>query len=259
MNRVKRHVTCPCILKPTVSHRFFRRFRTKLFEVDNAAELEAKYRLCRDSGLDVICQEIVEGPDSDLFRMQTYVNSKGKLAARFFARKIRQNPPGFGVMRIGVSTPPVPEAEEFSKRLIQAAGYTGYCSIEFKRDSRDGTLKLIEANARMPRSGSLALACGINFPWLMYRDLVHDEQLEVTEYESDVYLIELCADLANSLRHFGSEGCGVGEYLRPYLARRKTFAVLDARDPRPFFHMILNNLTSPVRFAGRNSAARGRA
>lgn len=227
----------PCILKPVRSFEFVDRFHVKNFMVQNDTQLREKYQLCVEAGVPMILQEIIPGPDENLHKLQGYINSRGDMVGKFFHRKLRQNPPRFGVMRVGVSTERYPQVEELTQRLLCEVNYRGYFSIEFKKDPRDGQLKLMENNCRMPRSGMLATASGVNFPWLIYLDLVRNQQVDVTDYKVGTYLIELYTDLSNSILHHDQEKINLREYVRPYLARDKAFADLDPLDMQPFFKL----------------------
>jgi D-aspartate ligase len=44
--------------------------------------------------------------------------------------------------------------------------------LETKRDPRDGRFKLMEVNPRLWQWHSLAAACGVDLPYIAYRDLV---------------------------------------------------------------------------------------
>jgi predicted ATP-grasp superfamily ATP-dependent carboligase len=234
----------PCILKPVLSTPFTDRFHMKNFEVHDDRELEEKLRLCLDAGLAMILQEIIPGPDDNLYKMQGYVNSQGKLVGRFFYRKLRQHPPQFGIARVGISMDRQPDVERLTEELLIRANYRGYFSNEFKLDPRDGQFKLIENNCRMPRSGMLAIAAGINIPWLIYQDLVLNQQCDVTQYKVGTYWIDFWTDLYNSLFRRKKEEIGLREYMAPYLARNKVFSDLDFADPGPFFRVARQAITS---------------
>jgi D-aspartate ligase len=224
----------PCILKPVRSFEFTSIFHVKNFEVNNDRELKEKYKLCLDADQSMILQEIVPGPDDNLYKMQGYVNRQGKLLGKFFYRKLRQNPPQFGIARVGISTERYPQVEQLTEELLHRSNYRGYFSIEFKLDPRDGQLKLIENNCRMPRSGMLAIACGVNFPWLMYQDLVLNQQSDVTQYKTGAYWIDVWSDISNSLFRHHQEEIRLRDYIGPYLSRNKVFADLNFRDLKPF-------------------------
>jgi predicted ATP-grasp superfamily ATP-dependent carboligase len=111
---IKDKIKYPLILKPVIGHEFKSRFNKKNFEINDERELFEKFTLCLECGLEVICQEIIPGPDTNIYKMLTYVNSRGSMSAKFFYRKVRQNPPGFGVMRVGVSEDRNLEVERLS-------------------------------------------------------------------------------------------------------------------------------------------------
>lgn len=232
----------PCILKPVNSFPFTSRFHVKNFEVSNDRELRKKFKLCQDAGLPMILQEIIPGPDDNLYKMQGYVNSQGKLVGRFFYRKLRQHPPQFGIARVGISTARHAEVERLTEELLTRSNYRGYFSNEFKLDPRDGQFKLIENNCRMPRSGMLAIACGINFPWLIYEDLVLNKQSDITDYHVGTYWIDFWTDLYNSLFRRKKEDIRLRDYLAPYFARDKVFSDLDMQDLKPFFGVASHSL-----------------
>ena len=234
----------PCILKPILSSPFTDRFRLKAFEVHNDRELEEKYKLCLDAGLSMILQEIIPGPDANLYKMQGYVNSQGKLVGKFFLRKLRQHPPQFGVARVGISTDRDPEVEWLSEKLLTHSNYRGYFSNEFKLDPRDGQLKLIENNCRTPRNAMLAIAAGINFPWLIYQDLVLNQQCDVTDYKVGTYWIDFWTDLYNSLFRWKKEEIRLRDYIAPYFAKNKVFSDLNFDDLNPFFGVAYQSITS---------------
>jgi predicted ATP-grasp superfamily ATP-dependent carboligase len=235
-------VLYPCILKPVRSFEFTSRFHVKNFEVNNDHELEQKFKICLDAGQSMILQEIIPGPDDNLYKMQGYVNSQGKLVGRFFYRKLRQNPPQFGIARVGISTDRHPEVERLTEELLTRSNYRGYFSNEFKFDPRDGEFKLIENNCRMPRSGMLAIACGINFPWLMYQDLVLDQHSDVTQYKIGTYWIDFWSDLYNSLFRRKEEEIRLRDYMGPYFAKDKVFSDLNFADLKPFLEIASQNM-----------------
>jgi D-aspartate ligase len=232
----------PCILKPIQSSPFTARFHTKNFEVHNDRELKEKFKLCLDAGLSMILQEIIPGPDSNIYKLYGYVNSRGELVGKFFARKLRQHPPQFGIARVAISTDKNPDVERLTEGLMVQTNYRGYFNSEFKLDPRDGQLKLIEINCRMPRSGILAIACGVNLPWLIYQDQTLNLQCDITHYKIGMYWIDFWTDLYDSLFRRKKEDIRLRDYLGPYFARNKVFSDLDFGDPKPFLGVAYHSI-----------------
>ncbi len=253
LESIKKEISYPCILKPVRGHEFFSKFQVKNFEAENESELTSRFELCLDAEQEVMIQEIIPGKETNLYKMQAYINSKGKLSAKFFWNKIRQHPPMFGVGRVGISRG-IDETEEtfsqverMAETLMSHIGYKGYFSIEFKKDLRDNQLKLMEVNVRMPRNGMLAIASGVDFPWVIYKDLVEDIQIETGDYKNNFYWIEIYIDIYNALFHRKKENFTLKEYVAPYLSRSKAFAVFSRNDPKPFLKQTWHYALEPWR------------
>jgi predicted ATP-grasp superfamily ATP-dependent carboligase len=238
LSEIKDKLDYPTLIKPVHGHVFKSIFNEKNFEVHNEEELIKKFKLCLDAKQEVMIQEIIPGSESNLYKLQAYINSKGEMVGKFFWNKIRQHPPIYGVGRVGVSSERNPEVEELTNKLIHHAKYTGYCSAEFKKDLKDGQLKLMEVNIRMPRNIWLAVSSGVNYPYLIYSDLVENRQIEIKDYHKNLYWIEIGTDLYNAVFQRKKENFTFKEYLKPYIAKRKAFAVFSLKDLRPFLYQI---------------------
>jgi predicted ATP-grasp superfamily ATP-dependent carboligase len=250
-------VAFPAMVKPVRSHEFVARFGVKLFPVQTADELRTAFRRTIDAGVAVIIAEVIPGTDyKTLERVTIYINTRGDIAAEMYNLKLRQTPPMFGMNRVGVTVPLMPEVREEALKLLRASGFRGHASIEFKRDPRDHKLKLIEVNIRLPADTQLAIAAGIDIPWMVYQDIVEDNQITEMSYRPNTYYIHLLTDLIDALTKDRDRRHHIARYFEPYLARRKTFAYLSFSDPQPFLHEVWGRLG---RFAvkarkGRSSA-----
>jgi predicted ATP-grasp superfamily ATP-dependent carboligase len=170
-------VSYPVIVKPVYSpdwkrSEFISAFgRTKALEISGPAELiDSCGRLIAFGGPFMI-QEIVPGPDENLVTFLGYVGEDGAVLAGCTRKKLRQYPPGFGYCSLTESVDD-PEVMDLAMELLRALDYSGIGCVEFKRDARDGTPKLIEINTRAVRTSMLAIAAGVDFPWIAYRDCV---------------------------------------------------------------------------------------
>jgi len=230
-------LTFPVMIKPVCSHQFVPIFSTKLFIVHTVQELRALFQRTVDAKQTVIISEIIPGTDyGTLERVHVYIDSKGELAAALSNIKLRQTPPMYGVMRVGKTVPPNREVTDSALRLLRAVDYRGFASVEFKRDHRDGQLKLMEVNIRMPRSCPLPIKAGVDFPYLILRDLVDDEQIRIERYHENTYLIELPADIVDFVRF--DKDRNLFRFLQPYFAARKTFSIFEVSDPMPFIETV---------------------
>ncbi len=108
----------------------------------------------------VILQERISGPGAGLFACYEH----GRATALFCHRRLREKPPWGGVSVLSESAPLEPDLVEAGTRLLDALGWHGVAMVEFKRDSRDGTPRLMEINARFWGSLQLAVDAGVDFP-----------------------------------------------------------------------------------------------
>jgi predicted ATP-grasp superfamily ATP-dependent carboligase len=161
-------LTLPCVVKPTQSHIRSAGFHAlKAVHAHDRRELEAVVRATTaDTEHGVVVSEVVPGPDDAFCSYYTYLVD-GEPLFHYTKRKIRQQPIHFGDGTFHVSAD-VPEARELGLRLFRNAGLRGLGNVEFKRDARDGQLKLIECNLRLTAADPMIRAGGLDLPYLLY-------------------------------------------------------------------------------------------
>ncbi len=221
----------PCLVKPSQSHLFQQLFHRKVDVVQDGAQLIQACRRAADAGLEVLLQEIIPGGDSEVVNYNAYFE-EGRALAEFTCQHLRNGPTGFGSTRVALSKD-IPEVIEPGRKILRALGFYGFACIEFKRDPRDGLYKLMDINGRHNLSMSLAVRCGINFPWLEYRHLVFGKPIVSAEFKKNICWIDLARDIGHKVRSPGEEHYTFWQYVRPYLLPH-VFAILDWRDMKPF-------------------------
>lgn len=152
----------PCALKAVQSHRAPAAMRAKGVVVESAGEAVDAVRAYGP----LLASEIVPGPDDEFCSYYSYFVN-GEPLFGFTKRKLRQYPVRWGTGTYHLAEH-VPEAAELGLRLFRALGLVGLGNVEFKRDERDGRLKLIECNLRLTAADPLLHACGLDLPWLLY-------------------------------------------------------------------------------------------
>ena len=161
--------TFPVVVKPDRSVEFKQRYKRQAFRCETPAELEDALAKTEEFG--PIVQDFIPGGDDTLYTVGSYIARDGRALGVFSGRKLRQTPPGIGTCRVGEAVW-VEEAVDAALRLLEAFGYFGLSQVEFKRDPRDGSFKLMEINARLWQWHGLASACGVDLPRIAYADLV---------------------------------------------------------------------------------------
>lgn len=166
----------PCLLKP-MHFREWQRFpadhpllNQKVAIAADVDQLIAHYRSAAGVTPTVMAQEIIEGPDTAKRVYLAYYDADGRRIAHAMFRELRCTPLGFGPASV---SEPVddPDTDEVCNGFLQRLGYRGVCEIEMKRDTRDGKVKLIEANPRLSGGGDAAPYAGVDLPWINYLDL----------------------------------------------------------------------------------------
>jgi len=92
----------------------------------------------------------------------------------------------------------------------------------------------------------LAVRCGLNFPWLQYRHLIHGELPTQHRYRTGIYWISLDRDIGYGIKYRRKEKYSLIQHLRPYI-RPHVFDLLDWKDMRPFMQRCLNVMKSATR------------
>jgi D-aspartate ligase len=221
----------PCLLKPSIGHQFFTRFRKKMITIENEAQLKEAFGVGADAQNEMMLQELIPGDDTHGFNYNSYFIN-GKPMAEFTAQKCRLSPPGTGFPRVIVSKF-VPELVEYGRKMIAAVGYNGYSCMEFKRDSRDGIYKFMEINGRQNLSTSLAVKCGINFPYLTFMHVGRGEFPDCSNgYKTGVYWVDLEKDITETIKSYRLEKFSLSSYILPYL-KPMVFSVFSLKDPKP--------------------------
>lgn len=240
-------VTLPVLVKPVRSHEFVAVFRQKLFQVDTADELRSLFARTVEAGIPVMVTELIPGTDyRTLEKVWTYVDSTGDLTVELYNTKLRQTPPMFGLGRVTVTTPVFDDVRDASMRMLTESGHHGIGNFEFKRDPRDGQIKLIEVNIRLMASAQLAVAAGVDLPWIIYQDLVHGRQVAPKSYIEGVHYVDLLADITDYLTKEDNRLRNSRSFLEPYRARRRTYAYLSLKDPLPFLSEATGKATRRI-------------
>lgn len=220
----------PVLVKPSEGHLYEARFGRKMVLVGGEGELTRRWREAAEAGLEVVMQEYVPGPDSEVVNYNAYAWD-GRPCVEFTARQLRKAPPGLGAPRCVVSER-VEGVLEPGRATLRALRFDGFTCSEFKRDPRDGRYKLLDVNGRANLSGILAVRCGIDFPLLQYRHLVHGELPEARPFREGVYWTDAVRDAGYGLRFLLQERLSPRQQLAPYLGPRCD-ALVDASDLGP--------------------------
>ncbi len=192
---VRLDVDFPAILKPAVKKAWNAFVRTKAWTVRNRDELLRRYReaLTMVEPRSIMVQDLIPGGNNNQYSYAALCRDGTPLAS-LVARRLRQYPVDFGRASSLVETIDLPEVEHVGQRLLSAMGFTGIVEVEFKRDPRDGNLKLLDINPRAWRWISLGPRAGVDFPYLLYR-LSRGEAIDSIRGVAGVRWVRMATDL----------------------------------------------------------------
>ncbi|MFW9965145.1 MAG: ATP-grasp domain-containing protein [Candidatus Sifarchaeia archaeon] len=128
-----------------------------------------------------IIQEYVDGYGCGFFAL--YDN--GKCIAEFMHKRVREFPPTGGPSVAAMSYFS-PALRKQGRQLLDSLKWHGVAMVEFKRDAKDGKYKLIEVNPKFWGSLELAMASGVDFPYLAYKLANEEKQIPQISYRKGV-------------------------------------------------------------------------
>ncbi len=242
---VKDMIHYPCGLKPRVSHEFKKHFDKKLFVINDADELLRVYGMVEPLHLEMMITELVPGGDNGYCSYYSYVDERGEPLFHFTKRKLRQYPTGFGIGTYHL-TDWNKEVADLGLKFFQGIGLRGLACVEFKRDPRDGQLKLIECNHRFTEANELVMQSGLDLASLVYNRLVGLPLPKLDSYRRGMCLIKPWQDfLAFRQLHARDEltlRAWLGQVARPMV-----FLYFKWWDPMPVINLWYLFLRKQIR------------
>jgi len=136
----------------------------------------------------------------------------------------------------------IPEAAELGNRLFRHVGLRGLANVEFKRDERDGQLKLIECNARFTASDCLVSRAGVDLAAFVYNRITGRPLPKMKQSEKNLRLWDPLRDFQAYLALRKSGQLSLFGWLKSVL-HPQSFAYFRWSDPMP----AVARLTLPLR------------
>lgn len=188
-----------------------------------------------------ILQELVPGLSDSMYSVGIYADGNHRIRGLFSGRKVRGYPPESGDCMVGECAHIPVEIKDFAHRFVKEMGYSGIAEMEFKRDARNGNFKLIEVNPRSWSWVGVTAACGVNLPWIAYRDLAGQNCPLYSDAElpdGSVKWVRILDDALNCLYKNGKAGypawkLSVRQWWRSLEADKLVVAEFTWDDPLP--------------------------
>lgn len=122
-------------------------------------------------------------PPGEKYDVCLLVGGGSRVRAAFVQKELREYPLTGGPSTLQESVHR-PDLVEKAARLMRRLGWYGVAEVEFMIDPRDGRPVFMEINPRFWASLQLAIDCGVDFPYLLYRLAMDGDVEPVLEYET---------------------------------------------------------------------------
>ena len=247
LRAIKDEISFPVMIKPLKTHSFAGTFGRKLFIIQSdIEEVVEKYELARRHGHEVMVAEMIPGPDDLLCSYYTFIDEAGEHLYHYTKRVLRRWPVNRGGAVYHI-TEWLPEAAELGQRFFDSIGWRGTANIEFKRDVRDGTLKIIEVNSRFTAAHRLVVDSGAPIDRMIYCKLTGQRVEGFDHYEQNLRMWYPLKDFL-AYRELSAMGklTFLG-WLKSILFRKKVLPDLDLFDPGPTIVGVMYAAAGPMR------------
>jgi predicted ATP-grasp superfamily ATP-dependent carboligase len=234
IERVISDIKFPVLIKPIHSHIFQKQFGKKLFLAENSVELFELAKSVIDEKIEFMLCEFIPGDDTLLSSYYVYICEDEDKIFEYTKRVIRRSPPNFGAGSYHISKKE-PETLAQGKEFFEGMGFKGLGNIEFKFDTRDRRLKIIECNARFTGAQELVTRCGIDMPYLIYDYLCSGNKTKHSSFKENVTLWLPFEDI-DAFRELRKLGKITFFGWIKSVTKRQVFSYFSISDPKPFIY-----------------------
>ncbi|PBC24784.1 ATP-grasp domain-containing protein [Mesorhizobium sp. WSM4311] len=221
----------PVILKPNMGGRSrFARAKAVLAN-DRAAFLAAYAWAAEEIGSDnVVVQEMIPGGGEGQFSYAALWN-EGAPVAEFTARRTRQYPVDFGYTSTFVEVVDEPQLIDAARRLLGSIAHHGLVEVEFKRDARDGSMKVLDVNPRPWTWFGLGAAAGVDLGAMLWA-VQSGQPVKTGSARPNTSWMYLVRDIVAAGRLISSGRLAKLAYFSSF-AKVRAWATFQANDPMP--------------------------
>ena len=222
----------PLVLKPSMRLHMNRFTADRGWRVDDRNSFKERYQAaCELVGAEhVIAQQMIPGGGENQLSYAGLWNF-GEPVISFTARRLRQYPVEFGSTSTYVATAHLPEVSAAAETFLRSIPHHGLVEMEFKRDQRDGVLKLLDVNPRPWNWLGLAAAAGIDFGAAI-SCMASNQPVPKVNARADVAWIFVARDVVAAAKSGRLRPQAILSYAATW-ARVRKFACFSWADPIP--------------------------
>ena len=162
----------PIVVKPTARDHTWQTAAgssTKALRIETKEELLEFWPRLHGLSKPAVAQTCIPGPETAVVSYHVYVDESGNVVGAFTGRKIRTIPVEYGHTS-SLTITDDPDVARLGQEVCRKLDLRGVAKIDFKR-APDGTLYLLEINARLTLWAHPGARAGVNLGALVYADL----------------------------------------------------------------------------------------
>jgi len=231
----------PVIVKPS----YTQGCDAKVEVVNNEQDLCQTVRKDRFSK-GYLVQEIIEGPDDNIWMCLGYCDRNAVPVALFSAHKYRQIPRSFGSTATGVSQQNE-EVVEQAITFVKHIGYHGCFDFEVKQCRDEKVYKFIEINYRVCDFNNMAIDSGIDLPCIAYCDALKLPYERNIKQKDGVVWISIIDDFITCCKYYIQDNKFILLDWLGKVLRSDSYAVFRVFDIKPFIFKIVSHVIHIVR------------
>lgn len=246
IENIAEKVNYPCIIKPSWrDDLWIKTYKNKkVLVVENSRELKQTFHKTFSLFRKLVVQDIISGPENNILCTFTYLDIHSETLGIFVCRKIRQFPPYYGNTALAESVLDE-KVIDLTKSICKQLGLVGYVSIEFKKDEKDNSYKIIEITpCRLNRQAGLADALGVNIPNIWYCYLLKKPIPQINSYKTHCKWMSEVNEMRALPFYLKDVWKNILRWLRSY-KNIKQFEVLAKDDLMPSLMLLLLLLLYP--------------
>ncbi len=239
----------PVLVKPKVKVDWYESpLRAKLFDGEAKARVFATGSAAAQDPVvarfhdQLLFQEYIPGDDTSLWSYHAFADEHGRVLASFVGRKIRTHPPLTGESAF-IELAHDESLEEVGRGIAARVPLRGAFKMDFKRDTRDGSWRLLEVNARYNLWHYLGTANGVNLLRVAYDHLVDGMAPPPMRAATTYRWLSLEHDW-HAFRALAARGqLAFGRWLASVVFSRNVYNVFAWHDPGPWLRFWQRRLT----------------
>jgi predicted ATP-grasp superfamily ATP-dependent carboligase len=233
LKEISKRLKYPIVIKPRTSGGFRTKFGQKILKVWSLKQLTMTYTLVDKFFPQPLVQEYIPGNVRNLYSLCTIFNQKHNPLGTFSIKKLHQLVEG-----VTACGEPIEDKNltNFSIKILKSLKWTGPAEVEFKKDPRDNTLKLMEINPRPFMWINVPIHAGFDIPYLWYKIAIGEKCKRINKLEKNLRFINLFhhfLGLINQISKEENKKQTIKNFLKA-LKGRFVFDLLSTNDVLPF-------------------------